>query len=176
MKQGYIKQKWNSQNKKIAVNQRNGLLGLQYLKKEIILCFTLINVLSLAYFISGFNRVYLMAVLNDLNDLNWFANMITFKPCLRCYDIITFILIPKTCLYCASLFHYLQHLLQNFNSIDGISSEAPAMDLFKVFIESPLKMIKNAFYSILKAFFVLKIFKFLYRIFSHVKRTAWLQR
>ena len=29
------------------------------------------------------------------------------------------------------------------------------------FIESPLKMMKNAFYFILKAFFVLKIFKFL---------------
>ena len=29
------------------------------------------------------------------------------------------------------------------------------------FIESPLKMIKNAFYFILKALFVLKMFKFL---------------
>ena len=29
------------------------------------------------------------------------------------------------------------------------------------FIERPLKMMKNAFYFILKAFFVLKIFKFL---------------
>ena len=29
------------------------------------------------------------------------------------------------------------------------------------FIESPLKMMKNAFYFILKAIFVLKIFKFL---------------
>ena len=29
------------------------------------------------------------------------------------------------------------------------------------FIESPLKMLKNAFYFILKALFVLKIFKFL---------------
>ena len=28
------------------------------------------------------------------------------------------------------------------------------------FIENPLKMMKNAFYFILKAFFVLKIFKF----------------
>ena len=30
------------------------------------------------------------------------------------------------------------------------------------FIESPLKMMKNAFYFILKALFVLKIFKFLF--------------
>ena len=39
-------------------------------------------------------------------------------------------------------------------------------------IESPLKMMKNAFYFILKALFVLKIFKFLSRLFGHVGKTA----
>ena len=39
-------------------------------------------------------------------------------------------------------------------------------------IESPLKMMKNAFYFILKAFLVLKVFKFLSRLFSHVGKTA----
>ena len=39
-------------------------------------------------------------------------------------------------------------------------------------IESPLKLIKNAFYFILKALFVLKIFKFLSRLFGHVEKTA----
>ena len=39
-------------------------------------------------------------------------------------------------------------------------------------IESPLKMMKNAFYFILKAFLVLKIFKFLSQLFSHVGKTA----
>ena len=39
-------------------------------------------------------------------------------------------------------------------------------------IESPLKMMKNAFYFILKALFVLKIFKFLLRLFRHVGKTA----
>ena len=34
--------------------------------------------------------------------------------------------------------------------------------------ESPLKMMKNDFYFILKALFVLKIFKFLPRLFGHV--------
>ena len=38
-------------------------------------------------------------------------------------------------------------------------------------IESPLKMMKNAFYFILKALFILKIFKFLSRLFSHVRKT-----
>ena len=39
-------------------------------------------------------------------------------------------------------------------------------------IESPLKMMKNAFYFILKSLFVLKIFKFLLRLFGHVGKTA----
>ena len=41
-------------------------------------------------------------------------------------------------------------------------------------IENPLKMVKNAFHSILKAFSVPKMFKFLSRLFGHVEKTAWL--
>ena len=44
------------------------------------------------------------------------------------------------------------------------------------FIESPLKMIKNASYFILKALSVLKVFKFLSRLFRRVGKTAWLER
>ena len=40
------------------------------------------------------------------------------------------------------------------------------------FMESPLKMLKNAFYFTLKALFVLKIFKFLSWLFGHVEKTA----
>ena len=36
--------------------------------------------------------------------------------------------------------------------------------------ESPLKMLKNDFYFMLKALFVLKIFNFLYWIFGHVEK------
>ena len=43
-------------------------------------------------------------------------------------------------------------------------------------IESPLKMMKKAFYLNLKALFVLKIFKFLSQLFHHVGETAWLER
>ena len=42
-------------------------------------------------------------------------------------------------------------------------------------IESPLKLMKNAFYFILKAYFVLKIYKFLSRLFGHVGKTARLR-
>ena len=39
-------------------------------------------------------------------------------------------------------------------------------------IENPLKSMKNAFYFILKGFFVRKIFQFLPRFFGHVGKTA----
>ena len=34
---------------------------------------------------------------------------------------------------------------------------------------------KNAFYFILKALFILKIFKFLSWIFGHIEKTAWIE-
>ena len=42
--------------------------------------------------------------------------------------------------------------------------------------QSPLKMMKNAFYFTLKSHFVLKIFKYLSWVFGHVEKTAWLER
>ena len=39
-------------------------------------------------------------------------------------------------------------------------------------IENSLKMMKNAFYFILKALFIRKIFKCLSRLFGHVGKTA----
>ena len=42
--------------------------------------------------------------------------------------------------------------------------------------ESPLKMMKNAFYFTLKTFFILKIFKCLSWLFGHVEKTAQLER
>ena len=36
--------------------------------------------------------------------------------------------------------------------------------------ESPLKIMKNAFCFTLKALFVLKIFRFLFRLFAHVEK------
>ena len=44
------------------------------------------------------------------------------------------------------------------------------------FKESPLKMMKNAFYFILKFLFVLKILKSLSCPFAHVEKTTWLER
>ena len=44
-------------------------------------------------------------------------------------------------------------------------------NFFTYFNESPLKMMKNVFYFILKAFFVFKIFKFLSWHFGNVGET-----
>ena len=44
--------------------------------------------------------------------------------------------------------------------------------IFTCFNQSPLKVMENAFYFMLKALLVLKIFKFLSWDFGHVKETA----
>ena len=55
-------------------------------------------------------------------------------------------------------------------------SHLPNFFLFICFNDSPWKMTKNVFYFILKALFVLKIFKFLPWLFGHVEETVWLER
>ena len=47
---------------------------------------------------------------------------------------------------------------------------------FICFNKSSLKMMKNAFYSTLKALFALEIFIFLSWIFGHVEKTTWLEK
>ena len=42
--------------------------------------------------------------------------------------------------------------------------------------ESPWKLMKDAFYFVLKVLFVLKIFKFLSPLFGHVQKTVWFER
>ena len=42
--------------------------------------------------------------------------------------------------------------------------------------ENPSKMMKNAFYVISKALFVLKIINFLSWFFGDIEKTAWLER
>ena len=42
--------------------------------------------------------------------------------------------------------------------------------VFICFDESPLKMIKNAFYVMLKALYILEIFTFLSRLFGYVEK------
>ena len=55
------------------------------------------------------------------------------------------------------------------------NSHLPKKKCVIFFIESPLKMMKNAFYSILKALFVLKI-SFYHDFLVMQKKTTWLER
>ena len=55
-------------------------------------------------------------------------------------------------------------------------SHLPKIICLICFIETPLKMMKNAFYFILKALFVLKILKLLSWVFGHVEKRAWVER
>ena len=48
----------------------------------------------------------------------------------------------------------------------------PKKIYFSCFDEGPLKIMKNAFYSILKTLFVLKVFKILSLPFGHIEKTA----
>ena len=66
------------------------------------------------------------------------------------------------------------NILSDLNIKVGLS---PSKTIFFIcFNDGTSKMMKNAFYFILKALFILKIFKFLSWLFEHVKKTAWLER
>ena len=47
---------------------------------------------------------------------------------------------------------------------------------FVCFTGSPLKMVKNAFYFILKALFLLRVLNFLSWLFFQVEKAAWLEK
>ena len=64
-----------------------------------------------------------------------------------------------------SLFEYKQEFLNS-------DSRLPKRFFFICFNESLLKMMKNALYFILKALFVLKIFKFFSGLFGHGEKMA----
>ena len=55
-------------------------------------------------------------------------------------------------------------------------SHLPRKIILITSLESSLKMMKNSFYFILKALFVLKIFNFLSWLVGDIGKTAWLKR
>ena len=65
----------------------------------------------------------------------------------------------------------------NYKSLKWLKSDFHLLKIIVIcLIESPLKMMKNAFCFILKSSLVLKISKFLSLLFGHVGKTAWLER
>ena len=67
----------------------------------------------------------------------------------------------------------LEYLKKDFLKV-GLSPSKK--NFFIRFNNSPSRMMKNAFYFILKALFFLKIFKVLSWLFGHVEKMAWLER
>ena len=63
-----------------------------------------------------------------------------------------------------------------YKNILKSDSHLPKKIFFICFNNSPSRMMKKAFYLLLKALFVLKIFNFLSWLFGHVGKTAWLER
>ena len=56
------------------------------------------------------------------------------------------------------------------------SDSHPSRKFFTCFNDNCSEVMKNAFYFVLIALFVLKIFKFLSWVFGHVEKLAWLER
>ena len=76
--------------------------------------------------------------------------------------------------YWVLFFKVLEHFVELFDIKVGLSPFEKKF--FICFNDSPSKMMKNASDFILKAFFVLKLFRFLSWLFRHVEKTAWLER
>ena len=79
------------------------------------------------------------------------------KPILQCFVDLLF------CFFCL---HVLLHLFSKKTLLKGARSGLRHF----LATESPLKTMNNTFYFTLKALFVLKIFKFLSWLFSHVEK------
>ena len=115
---------------------------------------------------------YLVNVRVGINwgfTLNPLLFIVFMKPCLSCKSAI-----PGNCYMLMNWSLLVKHLM-NWKEDLKSDSHLPKKIVFCL-IESSLKMVKNVFYFVLKAFFVLKIFKFLSQHFGHVGKTAWLER
>ena len=64
-------------------------------------------------------------------------------------------------------------LLQQIFVLNWVIDPLPCERQFLT-IESPLKLMKNSFYIILKSFFLLEIFTFLSLLFGYLEKTALL--
>ena len=57
-----------------------------------------------------------------------------------------------------------------------LGSHLPKKIFFASLVESPLKMMENAFYFILKALFILNVFQFLIWLFVHVEKYGLIRK
>ena len=115
-----------------------------------------------------FKRVYLG--LHFLPIFFWKTSFSSFCACrVFCFKLS----ILNQCFNQGTLYNKLK--LPCFNtSYDYVKLDSHLLKKFLCFNNRPSKIMKN--YFILKARFVFKIFKFLFWLFGHVEKTAWLER
>ena len=124
-------------------------------------------------------RNYYLDLSNDSNRIRTTvtSKMEQFLTLFDSFHSLTFVardLHLRNCRRLRSDSHY-RHF--HFAELDLKVGLSPSKKfIFICFSESPLKMMKNAFYFILKALMVLKIFKFLSWHLGHVEGTVWLER
>ena len=125
----------------------------------------------------GWQSLFLHDTVRYIHQAKWF-----WSYCFRSAtdDCITSILLSKQSQFAhngaLSSWSYFMttsfRLLKSSLKLLKSDSHFPREFLFIFFNESPLKIMKNAFYFILKALFVLRIFRFLSWHFGHVEKTA----
>ena len=155
-------------------NEFQNLLGQKHLFEALLFRF---------YFISAHDY------LNCCYNVQWNKQLpytwIYFETLVLQFNFVIFGNIWSICFFKTNLFLIIQTKLMEGEKA-GIFSKAPDWKLLFLFegalsgltqffaTESPLKIMKNAFYFTSKAHFVLKIFKFMYWIFGHVsKQLDW---
>ena len=128
-------------------------------------------------FLIGWQLLFLHDAVRYIHQAKWFWSY-CFRSAID--DCITSILLSKQSHFAhngalSSWSYFMRtsfRLLKSSLRLLKSDSHFPREFLFIFFNESPLKIMKNAFYFILKALFVLRIFRFLSWHFGHVEKSA----
>ena len=105
------------------------------------------------------------------------------ERCLNVKSLAFFIFIMKTKIFidfqiCISVPLIKQFRKHQYSELFNLKLDSHLPNNFFIVCinDSPSKMLKNAFYFILKALFVFNIFKSLSWLFAHVEKMTWLER
>ena len=133
-----------------------------------------------------FHKLFLLSSLcQPQSKFSWLKRVINLTACLQ---VVVILVVPRL-IENAGFFNSKFKIYVNFTVLLRenccITEQIPSSNNFKgelsglrqlLATEYPLKMTKNAFYFILKALFILKIFTFLSWLFGHVEKldvTIW---
>ena len=97
---------------------------------------------------------------------------ISFHTCIQPLSLALLGVLKQSCMKSCHISNTAFIIVEGKCEIHRLKSDPhlPQKTCFIFFHESPLKMMKNVFYFILNALFVLKIFKFLSWLFGHLEK------